>query len=637
MTRSTNSKYLVVMEPEDEFPEQMNSYILLVMEMLLLAKQTNRIFVFPLLHSHPRNNSKAENGEMKHRNFVLGKMFLPMENIFDQEILNKYISTLSYKDFLDISGRTLDSLFSFNNRHFNLVDSYGSKLYCQNIFSTKETEDVIKSPDRFVGITGYQRGKYLVKSTSVWPEHQINDYWEIRKHLQYRKEFIALADKFIKKRQLDKFIAVHWRRGDRVHPEMTTLSEIIVNDRAKMKKLLDNYLINPIKEIMEKQHLQRVFLATNSGTKWHLDYLKRQLPIVLYPPSGSWRNREKEAIVEQVICSKADFFLAAPFNYQRCSNFSRWIIDTRIVEGRGDSISYQRKMGFEENNSPAGSDISLQIRKQLISLFIPIIKRLVKISRKILNFKINVGGTRILDVPFFDLHKIKIDARSLQVGGSWMPQKRGSVPRLNDLELLQIFYKLIPRNKPAVLYDIGASTGSFSMVAKFNPAIRVYAFEPQPSVFEILVKNIAINNLTKQIKAFQIALTEEEKILPLQVPLNRSYSGLATLGAPLRFSEAQSINVASTTLNKFAREFMIPEPTHIKIDTEGAELLVLRGGEKLIRRAKPIMLLECDEKNTSQFGYHAEKLIKFLVRFDYKIRHLSSGDILCLPKEKSNN
>lgn len=631
MKRHNNSRYLLLMEPEDEFPEQLTSYVFLVMEMLLLAKKTDRIFVLPHLHSHPRNNSVAEKGETDHKKFILGKLIFPMESIFDKKELNKYVTTISFQDFLTLSQHRLSTLFCFGNPHYNIVESYGEKFYCENIIDTRDVEEVTKSTDRIIGITGYRRGKYLVPSSPNWPKDMEKDYWEIRKHLQFNKDLIHKADSFISRNQLKKYIAVHWRRGDRVHPEMTTMSEIIVEDKEKMKKLLDEYLVEPIQHIMEDRGLNKVFLATNSGTKWHLDYLKKRLPISQYPASGSWKMREKESIVEQIICSKSGFFLAAPFNYKHCSSFSRWIIDLKIISGNGDAVSHQKKMGAKEVFTQKKTDPILQVKTRILSVSVPIIKRILKVLKKTLQYRPRFSRLKIKTGTLFKQHEIKLDANSMQVGGSWMPFKRGSRPITNDPKILEVLYDHIPKDKFSVLYDIGASTGSFSMLAKFNPKISVYAFEPQSNVHEILLHNIELNNLTDKVTTFRIALSDKEAVLPLQIPKKLSQSGLATLGAPLRFTQAESVSVASTTLDYFTKQFNLPDPTHIKIDTEGAELLVLKGGEQLIRRKKPIILLECDEKNTVQFGYHAKELTILLTNLGYKIVTLAREDILCLP------
>jgi hypothetical protein len=101
---------------------------------------------------------------------------------------------------------------------------------------------------------------------------------------------------------------------------------------AQFARLISSYL--------KKRNLKKVFLATDCGTKWHIDYLKGLLPIVRYPASGNWEDLLYESVIEQIICIKSDFFLAAPYRYTRCSSFSRWIIDERKLIGKGQDVAF---------------------------------------------------------------------------------------------------------------------------------------------------------------------------------------------------------------------------------------------------------------------------------------------------------
>ena len=45
-----------------------------------------------------------------------------------------------------------------------------------------------------------------------------------------------------------------------------------------------------------------------------------------------------------------------------------------------------------------------------------------------------------------------------------------------------------------------------------------------------------------------------------------------------------------------------PAPAVVKIDTEGAELLCLRGGERLLRDIRPVLLCEVGDENAPAVG-----------------------------------
>lgn len=342
--QKTSPKYLLLMEPEEKFPELFNSYIFLIMEILSLSKRLNRVFVLPPIHSEPRSAELCEQGETEHNKIIMGKRIDPMESFFDINELNKYIKTISFTEFIKLCNNNISCLCCFNNYHQNAITSYKEKFTFNKSLKIKDIAELENVDDIFLGIAGYKRGKYLVKDSPNWQDDPQMDYWEIRKCLIYNKDLIKKSEEFIQKNLKEKYLAVHWRRGDRVLAEVTKFQEEIINDETEMKKRLEYYLIKPIKKIMRKNDLKKVFLATNSGTKWHLEYLKSRLPIITYPPSGAWENLQFESMIEQLICEKADYYLSSPFNYNSCSSFSRWIIDSRKLAGK-NNVSFMKKMG----------------------------------------------------------------------------------------------------------------------------------------------------------------------------------------------------------------------------------------------------------------------------------------------------
>ena len=155
--------------------------------------------------------------------------------------------------------------------------------------------------------------------------------------------------------------------------------------------------------------------------------------------------------------------------------------------------------------------------------------------------------------------------------------------------------------------------------------MRVYAFEPNPSVFEILNTNICLNNLHDKIKTFQIALSDKKGPVILKLPVGNSESGLACIGNPICYSDFVETGVYASTIDEVVMENNIKSVDLIKIDTEGCEFFVLKGGEKFIREHKPDILLEYSK--TCQFGYKPREIISLLKFWGYKYIILSQEDM----------
>jgi predicted RNA methylase len=65
----------------------------------------------------------------------------------------------------------------------------------------------------------------------------------------------------------------------------------------------------------------------------------------------------------------------------------------------------------------------------------------------------------------------------------------------HEKKSLAIFMKYIEIFKPEVVYDIGANTGTYGIIAKvISPESKVYFFELLSSTMSIVKHNLAINN-----------------------------------------------------------------------------------------------------------------------------------------------
>jgi FkbM family methyltransferase len=141
----------------------------------------------------------------------------------------------------------------------------------------------------------------------------------------------------------------------------------------------------------------------------------------------------------------------------------------------------------------------------------------------------------------------------------------------------------------AVYFDVGANDGDTAIKALSDfPEATVYSFEPHPGAFARLTARIA----APRFKAFPIALGEENNQTKLFTYEDSAYddSKLSSLvpNAPfiIRYGkEATTIPVSCKTLTNFCAEQEIKHVSVLKIDTEGYDLIVLRGATDLLKNA----------------------------------------------------
>jgi FkbM family methyltransferase len=73
--------------------------------------------------------------------------------------------------------------------------------------------------------------------------------------------------------------------------------------------------------------------------------------------------------------------------------------------------------------------------------------------------------------------------------------------------------------RAATFVDVGANFGLYSVLsALWNPNLEVVAFEPVPSIFDGLKKNILLNQLEGRVRCENVALSGESGRATLFLP-----------------------------------------------------------------------------------------------------------------------
>jgi FkbM family methyltransferase len=140
--------------------------------------------------------------------------------------------------------------------------------------------------------------------------------------------------------------------------------------------------------------------------------------------------------------------------------------------------------------------------------------------------------------------------------------------------------------------DVGSHVGLYAIGAalRLGRGGRVIAFEPTPATIVKLQKNIELNRLNDRIEIHEVALSDvcgsTEFVTTGTSMLNSIFAGAPAghtrLGGPER-----RFQVRTAPLD----QFLDPARSHVaKIDTEGHELFVLKGAERLLASKARIFL-----------------------------------------------
>lgn len=192
-----------------------------------------------------------------------------------------------------------------------------------------------------------------------------------------------------------------------------------------------------------------------------------------------------------------------------------------------------------------------------------------------------------------------LEVRSRTSFADWEPATRSKFAELSkDKELI---------------IDVGAYSGVYSLIAATtNPNTRVIAFEPNPSIFDQLKRNVAINSATN-IELINVATGTN--LGKSKLFLSSSSSSSSSL---INNAVADSwIEIEVTTLDYILADIEPKSKCLMKIDVEGLESATLAGARNFIANNSPVIITEAlDQKAIeeqelilSPLGYAKPKMI----------------------------
>jgi FkbM family methyltransferase len=152
---------------------------------------------------------------------------------------------------------------------------------------------------------------------------------------------------------------------------------------------------------------------------------------------------------------------------------------------------------------------------------------------------------------------------------------------------LSYLSRIVPGARQSV--DVGANLGVYSRaLAKLTPI--VHAFEPNGELAELLRRTLPPNVIVHE-----QALSNRvgDGTLRLPVVNGQRVFGLASLEDHVAYPDSEQEAVAVAKLD----EVLDGDVGFIKIDVEGHELRVLEGASSLIKRCRPVLLIECEERH----------------------------------------
>jgi FkbM family methyltransferase len=177
-------------------------------------------------------------------------------------------------------------------------------------------------------------------------------------------------------------------------------------------------------------------------------------------------------------------------------------------------------------------------------------------------------------------------------------------PFTHDGTMLGGLRRLTANRPGCAVYDIGANIGLYTRLL-LTPRIgagQVVSFEPMSANFSLLRDNVALAppDQSPRANALRLALSDRDGTTLLQVDdmmsqsaaLNEVTGGVAAEGRRQVGLPPKTESVDTRRLDTAVTEFHLPSPGVIKLDVEGAEMLVLSGAEQTLRTHRPALAVE---------------------------------------------
>ncbi len=213
-------------------------------------------------------------------------------------------------------------------------------------------------------------------------------------------------------------------------------------------------------------------------------------------------------------------------------------------------------------------------------------------------------------------------------------------------EIEELINKYLP--KGGTFIDIGANIGYHTLYAAciVGETGKVVAFEPLPRLYEQMKKSVVKNSFS-QVTLHNVGLSDKNMNGRLSlVDENIGASSLMEVSDVRAVSNI--VDVSLKTLDSYINDFT--QLNFIKIDIEGSEYEALKGGERLIEKYMPVIVLEFSPGvYEKEFSGKSLEIFLYLKKIGYNIavignpgldieRKLRDGDygdlhtnFLCLP------
>lgn len=160
--------------------------------------------------------------------------------------------------------------------------------------------------------------------------------------------------------------------------------------------------------------------------------------------------------------------------------------------------------------------------------------------------------------------------------------------------------------------DVGANIGSYTILASSALGARSISFEPIPSAFDWLKRNVAVNGATQYVELKNMGVGSKSGRLLFTA--NQDTTNHVILSSSIE-ALGDNISVDVDTLDHLLGD---THPALLKIDVEGFETEVLDGAHRILSsNSTHAVIMEINGSGV-QYGHSDEQLLKKMIEYGFK-------------------
>jgi len=183
----------------------------------------------------------------------------------------------------------------------------------------------------------------------------------------------------------------------------------------------------------------------------------------------------------------------------------------------------------------------------------------------------------------------------------------------DNLHLLRTFAR-----DGTTVFDIGANIGLMSIpLLCEHPKLRVVSFEPSPAARDCLARTVRESGYANRWISVSDALSDKSGTASFECgAYGAAFDGMKSTG---RGGATTAVQVTVATLDQVWNRLGKPSVSVVKIDVEGHELSVLRGGTACFTHTRPAVLIEWCLRNLAANHIAPGELLEWAVQTRYRV------------------